>query len=357
MLCGASWAFILSALDVCPIYVLNRFSQRKCGGGNLSQALSDICLLEGVCKSSVSDGSWCTSPICGALVDERSGEMRETTSNSPFSAMREGYDVFNALRKERFTGEVNSIIPYIDVNRVNCQRVYFSHPFSISCNRILGVEVPRQAEENADLLDNNTKASGVSVDEKDIESVISTAKHTIMTNGPLFSVIPIYDNFLDRNYTDTGGVYFDQVPYSNRDATRFRGCLAVCVVGWGRKEISGTFSTEVYRDGHVGTDQMKKANVEYWICKTALGGYFSEVLIPMRVNTRCQLESYRMFKLPNDEDGWSGTFITGGFHGVYKKGSSDTLYPAIVSSGVSSNVCTMIALIFAGVAIYLLLKK
>jgi hypothetical protein len=333
MLCGASWAFILSAIGVSPTYVLDKYPQRQCGGGNLAAALNDICCPEGVCTVSDRDYNWCQSLTCGALMDAKSGEIRETTSNSPFSAMREGYEPYTAFRREYFTNEVNATLP-----SARCEgRILFERPFSFACNRVLTVRSPQQAERDSDLLYTNVKASGVSPDALDIEKVISTAKKLIEQEGPIFSVIPIYDNFLDRNYKDTNGIYFDQVPYSNRDATRFRGALAVAVVGWGSRDVSGTFSSEITMDGHAPKSDFKKMNVEYWHCKTALGGYFSDVLIPMRVNTRCQLESYRMFKLPSDDGGWEGTFITGGFHGVRKAlpvpGSLE-----IITGGVGSSL-------------------
>lgn len=315
MLCGASWAFILSAIGVSPMYVLDKYPQRQCGGGNLAVALNDICCPEGVCNVSERDYNWCQSLTCGALMDEKSGEIREATSNSPFSAMREGYEPYTALRKEYFTNEVNATIPLI-----RCEaRSIFERPYSFACNKVLTIRSPQQAERDSDLLYTTTKASGVSPDTLDIEKVISTAKKLIAQEGPVFSVIPIYDNFLDRNYKDTNGIYFDQVPYSNRDATRFKGCLAVAVIGWGSREISGTFSSDISTSGHAPQGDVKKMTVDYWHCKTALGGYFSDVLIPMRVNTRCQLESYRMFKLPSDDGGWESTFITGGFHGVRQR--------------------------------------
>jgi len=336
MLCGAGWAFILSYLGISPLDILTRFPQQRCGGGSISKALSDVYLSGGVCKNR--DKEWCGSPICGALVDTETGASRDPTSNSPYAAKREGYEEYSALRWERVTDEMNSTLhpPSKCV-----EKLVFDAPFSISANKLLTIQSPNQADRDSDLLYNLIQASGISpATDENIHKSIYTAQRYIYEKGPLLSVIPVYDNLLDLNFRDTNGVYFDQIPYSNKDATRFRGCIAVCVVGWDSQLIQGKV-------------------VKYWIVKTVLGKLFRTLKIPMFVNKRVCLEHYQLIKLPTDGDGAESTFITGGFHGAFLRKFASPMGSILESEYDSSayRMAAIIIFVLTGLVLWQLYKR
>ena len=269
-LCGSCWAtaaatiiadnFVVKGLnidedgkkfipDLSTTWILIKYPQLMCGGGNPAIAFSNIVNASkngegGIASNRCLDYSWCaTNSMCN-------GDAKKHMDANP--------------------QKLNELIPYNAGCYSNKNKHYI---FDIYKNPIsVGIGM--------------TKKDGTKIQENEWNSYKMEIKKHIYTNGPVLGGFLVFKNFMKGDWCKTlpnKGIYLENGIYTSlnninfdskqTDSSNYKGAHSISIIGWGIEH-------------NVTTGEGKKESVEYWYCRNSWtekwgdGGYFKMAMYP-----------------------------------------------------------------------------